>query len=298
MGLGMAFQGQVDASPESKQLAPTMSEPWFTFPAIGPVAFAIGPFAVRWYALAYIAGRVFAFFYMKRLIANPRLWGQARPGITAQQLDDLFVWGVLGVILGGRAGYVLFYEPAAFLADPLAIFAIWQGGMSFHGGFLGVVVACFFFARRHGIRLDRLLDLGGASVPVGLGLGRLANFVNGELYGRVSDVPWAIVFPLGGPLARHPSQLYQAGLEGLLLFLVGLIATRGFTSLARPGLTAGLFALGYGLARILGEQFREPDAQLGFLLGPVTMGMLLSLPLAGVGVWLIARAFRRPKVAA
>lgn len=275
-----------------------MSEPWFTFPDIGPVAFALGPFAVRWYALAYIAGLLFAFFYMKRLVANQPLWGQAAPGITARQLDDLFVWGVLGVILGGRAGYVLFYEPRAFLADPLAVFAIWHGGMSFHGGFLGVIVACFFFARRHGIRLDRLLDLGGASVPVGLGLGRIANFINGELYGRVSDVPWAIVFPFGGPLPRHPSQLYQAALEGAGLFILGLIATRVFGSLKRPGLTAGLFALGYGLARIFGEQFREPDAQLGFLFGPLTMGMLLSLPLLGVGLWLIARAFRRPKVPA
>ena len=269
-----------------------MAQPLFSFPDIGPVAFSIGPFAVRWYALAYIAGLIFAFSYMKRLIATPRLWGGSEPGISARQLDDLFVWGVLGVILGGRLGYVLFYEPMAYLADPLAALRIWQGGMSFHGGFLGVIVASALFARHHQIRLDRLLDLGGAAVPVGLGLGRLANFVNGELWGRVSDVPWAIIFPTGGPQPRHPSQLYEAGLEGLGLFLAARIATHGFGSLSRPGRTAGVFALGYAASRIFLEQFREPDAQLGFLWGPLTMGMLLSLPLALVGLWLLLRPVR------
>ena len=194
------------------------------------------------------------------------------------------------MILGGRLGYVLFYEPMVFLHNPLQAFAIWQGGMSFHGGFLGVVLACLVFAQRKGLRLDRLLDLGGACVPVGLGLGRLANFINGELYGRVSDVPWAIVFPDGGNLARHPSQLYEAGLEGLALFVAARIATHRFGSLRYPGMTAGVFAVGYAAARIFVELFREPDAQMGYLAGPLTMGMLLSLPLGLVGIWLLIRA--------
>lgn len=267
-----------------------MTQPLFTFPEIGPVAFSLGPFAVRWYALAYIGGLLFAFAYMKRLVGNPALWGGKPASVTVAQLDDLFVWGVLGVILGGRLGYVLFYEPLVFLHNPLQAFAIWQGGMSFHGGFLGVVVACVIFARRNGLRLDRLLDLGGASVPVGLGLGRLANFVNGELYGRTSDVPWAIVFPGAGPLARHPSQLYEAALEGLALFLAARVATHVFGSLRHPGMTAGVFALGYAASRIIVEKFREPDVQLGFLAGPLTMGMLLSVPLGLVGIWLLIRA--------
>jgi phosphatidylglycerol:prolipoprotein diacylglycerol transferase len=265
-------------------------QPWFSFPDIGPVAFSIGPFAVRWYALAYIAGLVFAFSYMKRLVGDARLWGKRPADISPAQLDDLFVWGVLGVILGGRLGYVVAYEPMVFVHHPLQAFAIWQGGMSFHGGFLGVVVACYVFARRHGLALDRLLDLGGASVPVGLGLGRLANFINGELWGRVSDVPWAMVFPTGGGMARHPSQLYEAALEGLALFLAARFATHRLKLLERPGAVAGTFAVGYALARIVAEAFREPDVQLGFLWGPVTMGMLLSVPLGLVGVWLLVRA--------
>ena len=273
-----------------------MQQTWFSFPDIGPVALQIGPLAVRWYALAYVAGIILGFSYMKRLLGNARLWGPQGPGITPGQLDDLFVYSVLGVILGGRAGYVLFYDPAAFLEHPLEIIAIWHGGMSFHGGFLGVIVASWFFARRQKIRLDRLLDLGGAAVPIGLGLGRLANFVNGELYGRISDVPWAIVFPDGGPFPRHPSQLYEAGLEGLGLLLIGFVACYYFGGLKRPGLTAGLFAVGYSASRIIVEFFREPDVQIGYLIGPVTMGMVLSLPLMAVGGFLIWRALRRGEV--
>jgi phosphatidylglycerol:prolipoprotein diacylglycerol transferase len=265
-----------------------------TFPAIDPVAFAIGPFQLRWYALAYVAGLVFAFWYMKRLVAERRLWGGGPAPIDAAGLDDLFVWGVLGVVLGGRVGYVLFYDFPLFAADPVEIIRVWHGGMSFHGGFVGVVLATWLFARRRGIRLDRLLDLGAASVPVGLGLGRLANFINGELYGRVSDVAWAMVFPGGGPLARHPSQLYEFALEGVLLFLAVRIATHRFHVLAKPGRAAGVFATGYALARIVVECFREPDAQLGFLLGPVTMGMVLSLPLLAVGLWLLTRRLPAP----
>lgn len=261
------------------------------FPAIDPVAFELGPLVVRWYALAYVAGILFGVWYARRLVSTPRLWGSDGPPATPHHIDDLVLWSTLGVIIGGRLGYVLFYNPAYFLASPLEIFALWGGGMSFHGGFLGVVVAFWWYGRRHGIGLDRLLDLAACGVPVGLGLGRVANFINAELYGRASDVPWAVVFPGGGPDPRHPSQLYEAVLEGLVLFVALRIASHRFQALARPGLCSGIFALGYAASRILVEFAREPDAHIGYLAGDwVTMGMLLSLPLAAVGVWLVSRS--------
>lgn len=265
-----------------------------TFPDIDPVAFSIGPLAVRWYALAYIAGLLFAAWYVKHLLRDRRLWGSAGPTMTPQQMDDLFVWIVLGVIGGGRLGYVLLYDPVKFLANPLEIFRMWEGGMSFHGGFLGVVVALYLFGRRIGARLDSLLDLGAASVPVGLFFGRLANFVNGELFGRPSDVPWAMIFPgdsLGLP--RHPSQLYEAVLEGLLLFGAVRIATHRFGALQYPGRASGMFATGYGLSRILVESFREPDAHIGYIGGYLTLGMVYSVPLVAVGLWLLVRSRRK-----
>jgi phosphatidylglycerol:prolipoprotein diacylglycerol transferase len=261
------------------------------FPNIDPVAFSIGPFAVRWYALAYIAGLLFAIWYSKRLVGNKALWVNRTPTLTPEQVDDVFIWIALGVILGGRIGYVVFYNPLHFLNNPLDIVKMWEGGMSFHGGFLGVVTALLIYGKRHGATLDRLLDLGAAATPVGLGLGRLANFVNGELYGRPGNVPWAMIFP-NDPLQvpRHPSQLYEAILEGLVLFLIVRIATHRFAALAHPGRASGLFALGYGLSRITVEFFREPDAQLGYFLGFITMGMILSLPLVAIGIWLLLRS--------
>lgn len=263
------------------------------FPNIDPVIFSIGPFAVRWYALAYIAGLVFASWYMKRLVENPSLWGGARPTMTRPQVDDFFVWSVLGVVVGGRLGYVLFYNPLHYLMNPLDIPQMWDGGMSFHGGFLGVVAACLLYGRRIGATLDRMLDLGAASVPVGLGLGRIANFINGELWGRASDVPWSFVFP-DDPLQvpRHASQLYEAVLEGLVLFVLVRIATHRFTALKYPGRASGIFALWYGLSRIIVEFFREPDAHLGYFAGFITMGMILSLPLCAIGIWLLVRSSR------
>ena len=213
--------------------------------------------------------------------------------MTPAQIDEFFIWTVLGVVLGGRLGYVLFYKPWFYLTHPLDILRIWDGGMSFHGGFLGVVVACLIFGRRIGTSLDRMLDLGAASVPVGLGLGRLANFVNGELWGRPTDVPWAFVFPNDAlQLPRHPSQLYEAVLEGLFLFVAVRIATHRYGALQHPGRAAGIFALGYGLSRILVEAVREPDPFLGYFAGGLTMGMILSLPLCAVGVWLLLRSRR------
>jgi phosphatidylglycerol---prolipoprotein diacylglyceryl transferase len=264
-----------------------------SFPAIDPVIFEIGPFAVRWYALAYIAGLLFASWYMKRLVETPRLWGSVGPTMTREQVDQFFIWSVAGVVLGGRLGYVVFYKPLDYLMNPMDILKMWDGGMSFHGGFLGVVVACLIFGRRIGAGLDQMLDLGAASVPVGLGLGRLANFINGELYGRVSDVPWAMVFPSDpAQLPRHPSQLYEALLEGLVLFLAVRFVTHRHKALSFAGRASGVFALVYGLARIFVEFFREPDAHLGFIANFLTMGMILSLPLVAVGIWLLLRSRR------
>ena len=249
------------------------------------------PIAVKWYGLAYVGGLLFAAWYIKRLVSAPALWGKWKPAMTPIQVDEMFVWFFLGVVGGGRLGYVLLYQPAKYLADPLGIFKVWDGGMSFHGGFLGVVVACYFYGRKVGASLDRMLDLGAAAVPVGLGLGRLANFINAELYGRFSDVPWAVIFP-GDTQGRHPSQLYEAALEGLLLFVLVRIATHRYQALAHPGRASGVFALVYGLSRIFVEFFRVPDAFIGYYFGFVTQGMIYSLPLVGVGVWLLIRSKR------
>jgi phosphatidylglycerol:prolipoprotein diacylglycerol transferase len=261
------------------------------FPVIDPVALSLGPLEIRWYALAYVIGLMGAIWYAKRLVSNEALWPEAKPHTSPMQLDDLLLWSTLGVLLGGRLGYVLFYNPVYFLHNPFEILQMWNGGMSFHGGFLGVVVACYFYGRRHGIGMWQLLDLGAASVPIGLFLGRLANFINAELYGKVTNVPWAMVFPGGGPDPRHPSQLYEAALEGILLFLAVRVATHGLKCLPRPGVASGVFATGYALSRIIVEFAREPDAHIGYLTGGwLTMGMILSLPLLGVGIWLLTRS--------
>lgn len=262
------------------------------FPVFDPVAVSFGPFAIRWYALAYIGGIVFGWLYARQIIKSERLWGGPSP-ISLPQMDDFILWVTLGIILGGRIGYVAFYNPAYFAAHPAEIVRLWEGGMSFHGGFLGCVIAVMAFARRHRISILSLGDITCAVGPIGLFLGRIANFINSELWGRPTDVPWAIVFPNGGPEPRHPSQLYEAGLEGILLFtLLAFMIRAG--ALKRPGLIVGAFATVYGLARITGELFREPDPQLGFLWGGLTMGMLLSVPMIVAGLVLIARALRQP----
>ncbi len=260
------------------------------YPMIDPVAISLGPFQIRWYALAYVVGLLLAVAYAKWLVRKEEFWQPGKPSMTPEQLDDFMIWAMLGVVLGGRLGYVLFYNAPYYLSHPAQILTVWKGGMSFHGGFLGVIVASWLFCRRRGVRLDRLLDLAAASVPIALFLGRIANFVNGELWGRPTDVPWAFVFPGAGPQPRHPSQLYEAALEGLLLFLLLHVLIRK-GALARPGLVAGVFCIGYGVSRIIVEFFREPDAQIGYLAGGwLTMGMLLSLPLIAVGGWLVKRA--------
>ena len=263
------------------------------FPEIDPVAISIGPLSIRWYALAYICGIVLGWIYARMLIRSEKLWGGPAP-IAPVQLDDFILWVTLGIIIGGRTGYVLFYNPAFFIQNPAAILKLWEGGMSFHGGFLGCVAAVMLFARRNGISILSLGDITTGVAPIGLLLGRIANFVNSELWGRTADasVPWAVVFPNGGPLPRHPSQLYEAGLEGILLFIILAMMIR-MGALKRPGLILGSFIAIYGFARITAEFFREPDPQLGFLWGGLTMGMLLSVPMIIAGVILIVLARRR-----
>src|SRR5215467_8440273 len=233
------------------------------FPDFEPVLVQVGPFAIHWYGLAYVAGILLGWLYARAIVRSQRPWGRQAP-MTPLDIDDFVLWASLGVILGGRIGYVLFYDPAHFVSYPVEIIQPWKGGMSFHGGFAGMVVAVVLFARSRNIPMLSLGDVICEVYPLGHFLGRIANFVNGELWGRPTDVPWAIVFPNGGPLPRHPSQLYEATLEGLVLFLV-LAALIRLGALKRPGTVTGAFAIGYGSARLFCEFFREPDVQLGFL---------------------------------
>jgi phosphatidylglycerol:prolipoprotein diacylglycerol transferase len=263
-----------------------------TYPLIDPVLVNIGPFPIRWYALAYIAGLIFGWAYARFLVSRDRFWnGLSRPSVVS--IDDLIVYIAVGIIFGGRLGYVLFYNPAFYAQNLAEIPAVWKGGMSFHGGLLGAALAITIFARRHKIAVLSVTDISAAATPIGLCLGRIANFIKPELWGRPTDVPWAMVFPGAGPLPRHPSQLYEASLEGAALLVLLYIAI-SFGALRRPGTVTGLFAIGYGLARIFCEFFREPDPQLGFLFGGATMGMLLSLPLIAAGLLCLIYARRRP----
>ena len=257
------------------------------FPAIDPIAIELGPLVIRWYSLAYVLGILLGWRYALRLA------DRTEEAVSREHIDDFVVWATLGIVLGGRLGYVLFYRPEYYFANPLEILAMWKGGMSFHGGTLGVIAAIVLFTRKRGIRFLPFGDLICAAAPIGLFFGRIANFINGELFGRVTDVPWAMVFPRGGPEPRHPSQLYESALEGLVLFVVIAVLIYRFNALKKPGLVIGTFFAGYGIARIVVEFFRQPDAGLGFVVGFATMGQLLSLPLLLLGLWLIHRAIRR-----
>lgn len=252
------------------------------FPNIDPVIFEIGPFAVRWYALAYIAGLFGGWYYVKWL-------DKKEPILHKEAWDNLVVWALFGVILGGRVGYVLFYNLPYYLEEPAAIIKVWQGGMSFHGGALGVILALYLFAKRYKVPYLKLMDMVVCAVPLGLFFGRIANFINGELYGRHSDAPWAMIFPNSDLLPRHPSQLYEALLEGAVLFIIlSLLAI--FTKIRQyPGILGGLFLIGYGAARTAIEPFREPDTHLGVFFGYFTMGQLLSVPMILLGLYLIIR---------
>jgi phosphatidylglycerol:prolipoprotein diacylglycerol transferase len=265
-------------------------------------------FALRRYALAYILGLVLAWRISLAAVRRVQLWPDNRPPMTAQQIEELMTWIILGVIIGGRLGFVIFYQPAYYLANPLDILKVWQGGMAFHGGFLGVVVAGWVFTGRHGIPRLQAADCIALGVPVGLMLGRIANFINAELWGRPTEMPWGVIFPgadaqdcpgVVGACARHPSQLYQAGLEGAALLAVMLWLAFRRDALKAPGRITGVFLTGYALARYIVEWFRQADAQfitpdnpLGWVIPGFTMGQLLSLPMAAVGLWLLARARR------
>lgn len=264
------------------------------FPTIDPVAFAIGPIIVRWYALAYLGGVLLGAAYGYALLARKELWKDDRPPFAAAAIWDFAFWAMIGIVVGGRVGYVLFYNLSYYLTEPGQILALWDGGMSFHGGLIGIMLAIGLFTRHHGGRVLSALDLLGAIGTIGLFLGRIANFINGELFGAPTDLPWGVVFPTDpAQLPRHPSQLYEAALEGIVLFIVVRIATHGFKALRRPGLVAGIFGVGYALSRIAVEFVRLPDVQIGYLFGGwFTMGMLLSLPILAAGLALIAYAMR------
>jgi phosphatidylglycerol:prolipoprotein diacylglycerol transferase len=261
------------------------------YPAIDPVLVHLGPLPIRWYALAYITGLILGWAYIRHLVANDALWGGGvRP--KPENIDDLIVAAAFGIILGGRLGYVLFYNLPLYLHRPLEILALWEGGMSFHGGLAGAALAVVLFARRIKVPIPSVIDISAAAVPIGLCLGRIANFIKPELWGRPTDVAWAMIFPGSDGQPRHPSQLYESGLEGMVLFLILALAIR-LGALRRPGLVTGIFAIGYGIARIICEFFREPDPQLGYLWAGATMGQILSLPVIAVGLGFLIYALRR-----
>lgn len=264
------------------------------YPDLDPVAIRLGPLAIRWYGLAYITGLVLGWRYTVWLARQKRFNGTgSRP--TATDLDDFLFWAMAGVLIGGRLGIVLFYKPHEYFADPLSILKIWEGGMSFHGGMLGVTAAMLLFARRRGIAVFRISDLVACAAPIGLFFGRLANFVNGELWGRVTDAPIGMVFPSGGPLPRHPSQLYEAASEGVILFIILAFLAQQPAIRRRDGLLTGLFLIGYSIARSICEFFREPDSYLGFVaFGQISMGQVLSFPMLLAGIGMAAYALSRP----
>lgn len=268
------------------------SPPAVPFPDFDPVLLRIGPFAIRWYALAYVAGILLGWRYAAALIKRPALWAPRSPPMSIPQLDDLILWVTLGIVIGGRAGHVLFYTPDLIVHDPLEILKVWNGGMSFHGGLIGVAVALALFARLQKVDILSLGDLAAAAAPIGLCLGRIANFINGELWGRITDVPWGVVFPGAGDLPRHPSQLYESALEGLALFTVLAILIFGLRLLQRRGVVAGAFLVGYAAIRIALENVREPDSYMPHFPLGLTMGMMLSAPMALAGLFLIWRGLR------
>ena len=261
------------------------------FPIIDPVAVNVGPLPLRWYALAYIGGFILGWLVLRAMVTNDALWSRGQPRPSRESLDDLLVVVAFGVIIGGRLGHVLIYDPAFYVAHPLEIFQTWKGGMAFHGGLIGATVGMYFYARRSGLPLLTVSDICATVAPIGIFFGRLANFIKPEMWGRETDVPWAMAFPGAGDVMRHPSQLYEAGLEGLALGLLLLVAAR-HGALKQPGFVTGLFGVGYGLARIFCEFFREPDPVQEALPNGLTMGMLLSAPLVLLGAAAIMFALR------
>jgi len=266
------------------------------YPVIDPVLVHLGPLAIRWYALAYISGLIAGWVLIRRIVADDRYWrGAPRP--SAESIDDLLVYCALGVVIGGRLGQVLFYDPGYYFAHPLEIVMLWHGGMAFHGGMLGALAGVILFARRYKTPWLSVLDLACLVAPIGIFFGRIANFIKPELWGRPTDAPWAMVFPGSDGLPRHPSQLYEAALEGLVNFLILLFAARA-GGLRRPGLLTGAFGVIYGLARIVCEFFRDPDPKLERLGGGLTMGMVLSAPMIVIGIGFVVWSLRRSRAPA
>jgi len=267
------------------------------YPVIDPIAIKVGPLSVRWYGLAYMAGILFGWLYGRYLVSRPALWG-GKPPMTVSQVDDFLLWITLGIVVGGRLGFVLFYEPSFFWQNPMEIPAVWNGGMAFHGGLIGVAVAVAVFSWVKGINPLSLGDIASAAAPFGLFFGRIANFINSEVVGRASDVPWAMVFPGADDQPRHPSQLYEAALEGVVLFIILRIATHYFKALTRPGIVFGLFLVFYGLFRSLLEFVREPHPGHPMDIGILTPGIAYSIPMILIGIWLVWRARQKAPLSA
>jgi len=270
------------------------------FPNLDPVALQLGPVAIKWYGLAYLAGLLLGWLYIRRLLSTPNLWANDTPPFTPAKVDDLLLYITAGVVLGGRLGFVIFYEPSYYLANPQDIIAVWKGGMAFHGALVGCAIAIWAFAHRNNVSPWSTGDLVTAAVPIGLFFGRIANFINGELFGRPTTMPWGMVFPEAAihypqvePTPRHPSQLYEAALEGLALFLILRLLTHHFGALKRPGLVSGTFLIGYALARSTSELFREPHFAHAFNVGPLTAGIAYSIPMFILGVIIVRYALNR-----
>ncbi|MGH1417316.1 MAG: prolipoprotein diacylglyceryl transferase [Hyphomicrobiaceae bacterium] len=267
------------------------------FPDIDPIALSLGPIKIRWYGLAYMAGLLIGWYYVRQLLSNGALWPNNKAPFSVAKVDDLLIFVAIGVILGGRLGYVLFYKPATYLQNPIEIFHIWKGGMAFHGALVGSGLAIWLFAKRNALNPLSVMDLAAAAVPIGLIFGRVANFINGELFGRPTGVSWGMVFPSARfqypqiePTPRHPSQLYEAALEGLLLFIVLRVLTHQRLSLKRPGVVIGSFLIGYALARSFCELFRQYDVQHALSTYGVTPGIVYSIPMLLLGVWFVVKA--------
>jgi len=261
----------------------------FEVPLLNPVAFEIGPLAIRWYSLAYIAGILSALFWIKKENKSLNLMSQ-------KAYDDLLLWAVLSIMIGGRLGYVLFYNFSYFLSNPLEIFAFWHGGMSFHGGLLGSIIGSYLFCKKYKVDLLKFGDSLSVVVPVGLFFGRIANFINLELYGRATNSNYGFIFPGAGNFPRHPSQLYEAALEGIILFIILFCLHQFSKAKEKKGFLTGIFLIGYSISRIIVENFREPDEQLGFLFAKITMGQTLSLPIFLFGIFLIFKSAQNKKI--
>lgn len=278
-------------------MAILMSVMTLPFPDIDPVAFSIGSLKVRWYGLAYMAGLFLGWFYIRHLLTTPKLWPDDTPPFSVTKVDDMLIYVTIGVILGGRLGYVLFYNPSFYWANPIETLYLWKGGMAFHGALLGSGIALWLFARRHNANFLSVVDLPSAAVPLGLVFGRLANFINGELFGRPTDVSWGMVFPQAAaqypsiePTPRHPSQLYEAALEGVLLFIIIRILTHTFSAFKSPGMVTGSFLIGYACARSFCELFRQFDPLHALSVSGLTPGIVYSIPMLLLGLWFVVHA--------